>query len=43
MMNMEMYRPSLPAYTGDVDRDAALTVVEYMLSPEVPPSERKFL
>ena len=32
----------MPPMSGDLERDAALTVVEYMLSPEVPPSERKF-
>lgn len=30
------------AYPADIEKDTALTVVEFMLSPDVPPSERKF-
>jgi hypothetical protein len=36
------YSSRMAPYTGDLERDAAVTVVEFMLSPDVPPTERKF-
>jgi hypothetical protein len=41
MQNAQYHAARMPAYS-DVERDAALTVVEFMLSPDVPPAERKF-
>jgi len=39
MISEQQYRQGQPPY--DFERDIALTVTQFMLSPDIPPSERK--
>ena len=42
-MNVDEYpQPYRPRYTDDFDRDAALTVTQFMLAPDIPKEEKVY-